>query len=122
MAAPLTPGNLMADISLDTLGNIATDLDLALALFSPEDSLFVPSPGGYQSILIANDLSENVPEGKIPAKISSSKYLRAPEPQAVAMTLTGFALLGIFMALRRGRRQKAPSQRRRVRTYLRMMA
>ena len=121
MAAPLSPQTWLAYTSPDTSENIATDLDLALALFSNEDSLFDASPGEYQSTLIVTDLSDNLPEGKILAKISSSDNLRAPEPPTVAMALAGFVFLGIFMAGRLGRRQKTHGQRRRVRTYLRKM-
>jgi hypothetical protein len=111
----------MIDMNPALSENAARDLDFHLTFI--EDPVFAESFGEDQPVLIVTDLSDNLPEGKVPARISSSdKYLHAPEPPAVAMSLGGFAILGIFMALRRGRRQKAPGRRRRVRTYMRKMA
>lgn len=92
---------------------MASDLDFNLTFI--EDPLFAESFDENRPSPIVTDLGDNLPESKVAAA-------RAPEPPAVAMSLAGFAFLGIFMALRRGRRQKTDGRRRRVRTYLRKMA
>lgn len=101
--------------------SMASDLDFNLSFI--KDPFFAESSGELQPAPIVTDLSDNLPEGKGPARVSSSDtYLPAPEPPAVTMSLTGFAFLGIFMAVRRGRRQKTHGRRRRVRTCVRKMA
>ncbi len=123
MATPLSPGIWMADMNPDTTEDIATDLDLSLVLFSDGNSLFDPSAVEYQPALIVTDLNDDLPKPEISATtFSGGKYLRAPEPPAVAMVLAALVFLGIFEMFRRSRRQKTHNRRRRVRIDLRMMS